>query len=115
MTAIAGVAYDTAATAPLTATLPGVVNTAGIQTIAFAAGAGGAVKAAPGRLCHVLVTTSGTAALLFYDDASAASGTIIGVIPANAAAGSYPFLMPAALGIYAAGGAGTPAVTVSFA
>ncbi len=115
MTALSSVAYDTAANAPLTATLPGVVNADGTATVAFAAAAGGVVKASSGRLCAVLVTTTGTADAVFYDNPSAASGTIIGLVPASAAKGAYPIHFPAATGIYYAGGAGAPAVTVSYA
>lgn len=60
------------------------------------------IKAAPGRLCQVLVTTTTTAsqAVTFYDNATAGSGTVIGVIPGSATAGTvYTFLMPANNGI----------------
>ncbi len=115
MPSLPNINFDSSAVVPLTATLPGVVNDAGITTAAFAAAsAAGVVKATSGRLCHVLVTTVGTAALLLYDNASAATGTIIGVIPASAPVGLYPFFMPAHNGIYYGGGASTPAVTVSY-
>lgn len=115
MASLPSVNFDSSAVVPLSATLPGVVNDAGVATVAFAAAAGGVVKATSGRLCHVLVTTVGTAALLFYDNASAASGTIIGALPASAPIGLYPFFMPAHTGIYCGGGINTPAVTVSYA
>lgn len=94
-----------------------VVTDGGTLTAAVAAGAGGAgvVKAAAGRLCRIIVTTLGTAAMTFYDNASAASGTALFVIPASAAAGTiYNLQMPAANGIYAGGAANTPAVTVAY-
>ena len=88
----------------------------GRTTTALAAAAAATViKATPGRLARVLVTAAGTAPLLFYDNASAATGTVIGFIPTTTAAGQvYDLQLPAAFGIYSAGGAGTPGVTVSF-
>jgi len=86
-------------------------------TVAIAAGTAGntIVKAALGRLVRVLVTTPGTNAVLIYDNASGANGTIIGAIPASAAVGSsFLFDLPAALGITVAGNAANPAVTISF-
>lgn len=74
------------------------------------------VKAGPGRLCRALVTVAGTAApVLIYDNASAASGTVIGYIPTAAVAGTViEFDMPALLGIVVAGVATNPGVTLSF-
>jgi hypothetical protein len=74
------------------------------------------VKASAGYLSGILVTTAGTStAMTVYDNASAASGTAIGVIPATATAGSYwPFNMPAANGITCSGSATNPAVTVAY-
>jgi len=90
----------------------------GKSTAAVAAGVGTAavvVKASAGRLCRVLVTTVGTAAMSFYDNASAASGTVIGAIPASAAVGTlYSWDMPAANGIVAGQVNNSPAVTVSY-
>lgn len=96
-----------------------LVTVGGRVTAAVAAAAAAAViKANPGRLCRVLVTSSGTAQLNFVDAATAgqaAAGTVIGLVPASAAIGSsYDLQMPAVLGIWAASGAGTPAVTVSY-
>jgi hypothetical protein len=61
------------------------VSVGGDKTLAVAAGASGTVvvKAGPGRLCRVLITTAGSAVMNFYDNPSAASGTIIGAIPAT--------------------------------
>lgn len=74
------------------------------------------VKAAPGRLVAAVVTgATSTGALTFYDNASAGSGTVIGVVPTGATTGTrYPFEVPAAAGITAVGAAGSAAVTVSF-
>lgn len=81
------------------------------------AGATGAqiVKSSPGRLCRVVVTATGTGAVSIYDNASAASGTVIGVIPASAAVGVYDFQMPARNGITIGGAASNPAMTVGYA
>lgn len=84
-------------------------------TAVAAAAAAAAIKATPGRLCAVLVTTLGTAELQFFDNASAASGTKIGVVAASTVAGTVlAFNMPAAAGIWCNSGTNTPAVTVSF-
>ena len=94
-----------------------LVATGGLVTTAVAVSASvTVVKAAAGRLCNVLVTTAGTStAMTIYDNASAASGTIIGVIPTAAIAGSfYTFNMPAANGITCSGSATNPAVTISW-
>jgi len=90
----------------------------GRLTAAVAAGVGTAavvVKANPGRLCKITVTTLGTAALSFYDNAAAASGTVLFTIPASAAVGTiYDVQMPAAAGIVAGQVSNSPAVTVSY-
>lgn len=73
------------------------------------------VKASAGRLCRVLVqSTVATNAILVYDNASAASGTVIGAIPVGAAVGAYDFEMPAVNGITVGGNSTNPAMTVSF-
>jgi hypothetical protein len=74
------------------------------------------VKGSAGFLSGVLVTTAGTStAMNIYDNASAASGTIIGIVPATAVAGQYcPFDMPATAGITCSGSATNPAVTVAY-
>jgi hypothetical protein len=85
---------------------------------AVAAGAGTAavvVKASKGYLKGVLVTATGSANLLLYDNASAASGTVIGFVPSTATLGQYFVTeMPATNGITAGQLSGTPAVTASF-
>lgn len=73
------------------------------------------VSNGPGRLARVLITALGTNALTIHDNASAASGTIIGYIEASAAAGTIrDFEMPAANGITVAGNANNPGFTVSW-
>ena len=60
------------------------------------------IKAAPGRLCRIIVTTATTAAqpITFYDNATAGSGKIIFIIPGAAAVATfYDVQMPCALGI----------------
>ncbi|MGH2449250.1 MAG: hypothetical protein ACRDFS_11705 [Chloroflexota bacterium] len=93
-----------------TGSLP--VRTGGVATKAIAAGVTGntVIKGGPGVLCRVLVTTAGTAAMSFED-----GSTVIGVIPANTAAGTIVDIqMPAAGSIVAIGNAANPAVTVAF-
>ena len=77
------------------------------------------IKPTAGRLCNVLVTTATTAAqaITFFDNATAGSGTVIGVVPGGSTAGQvYTFLMPANNGITigANGSLAAGAVTVSF-
>ena len=76
----------------------------------------GAVKASAGRLLKVIITTTmSAAATTIYDNASAASGTILFVIPASATAGTiYSIDLPAVNGIYASF-AGTGTVTFGYA
>lgn len=90
-------------------------NQGAVQTTAIAAAAAAAsVKAGPGRLVTVLVTTLGTAGLTFQDGLTA-TGTIIGTLPASAAVGTvYRFDLPAAVGIFCNSGVNTPAVTVGW-
>jgi len=92
------------------------VQSGGQNTTAIAAAAAAsAIKASAGRLRKVLVTTAGTAALNFYDNATTNTGTIIGVVTAAAVAGTvFTFDMTAANGIWCASTTNTPAVTVSW-
>lgn len=86
-----------------------------MATIAAGTVANTVVKTGTGRLCKVIVTTLGTAAMTFYDNASTTSGTVIGYIPASAAAGTvYNFNFPHSNGIVASGNANNPAVTITF-
>lgn len=73
------------------------------------------IKASAGYLAGALVTSAGTVALSIYDNASAASGTPIGYIPANPTAGTfYPFNMPDANGIVAGKVNNSSGVTLAF-
>lgn len=75
----------------------------------------GAVKGSAGRLLKISVTTGlSAAAVTIYDNPSAASGTVLFVIPASAPAGSvYDVNLPAVNGIYASF-AGTGTVTFGY-
>ena len=95
--------------------VPMAIQAGGATTTAVASNTAAAIKASSGQLGRVLVTAAGTAAQFIYDSPSAASGTLIGVIPANAASGSViAFDMPAALGIFTPATASGPAFTVAF-
>lgn len=73
------------------------------------------IKGSRGILCTAVVTTTGTAALSIYDNASTNSGTILLTIPASAAVGSvYSVNMPAANGITSGGVTNCPGVTISY-
>jgi hypothetical protein len=73
-----------------------LTNGGGTQTLPIAAAVTGpfVIKKSEGRLCRVLVTTLGTAALNFFDSSSAASGTLVGTIPASALAGTMFECLP---------------------
>lgn len=80
------------------------------------------IKASPGKLCRAVITAAGTTGdTPIYDNASAGSGTKIGVVPGTttdptAVPGKvFSFDMPALVGITAVGPASSPAFTVSFA
>ena len=94
-----------------------LTTTGGVTTVAIAAGATSdtVVKASAGRLCKVLVTTTGTNPLTIWDNASGHTGTIIGAFAASPTVGTVAsFDMPAANGITVQGNAANPAVTISF-
>jgi hypothetical protein len=94
-----------------------VTTVGGVTTVAIAAGVATdtVVKASAGRLCKVLVTTTGTNPMAIWDNASGHTGTIIGAFAASPVVGTVvPFDMPAANGITVQGNAANPAVTISF-
>lgn len=73
------------------------------------------IKATPGRLCRVIVTTTAANPMQIFDNASAGSGALIGALPASPAIGTvYDFQTPAAAGITVKGSATNPAVIVTF-
>lgn len=88
------------------------------QTITVAAGAGTTViKPRNGKLRTVLVTAAGTGSgsVLFYDNATTGSGTVIGVVPATVSVGAtYSFNLPAGAGITCVNVVNGPAMTVSY-
>lgn len=71
------------------------------------------VKGGPGRLCRVIVTSTGTGATLIYDNANGHTGTVIGAVVASAAVGTFVECQaPAVNGITVAGNANNSAITV---
>lgn len=73
------------------------------------------IKNASGYLCTVVVTTTGTAGISIYDNASTNSGTVLLTIPAAAAVGTiYTLYGAAANGITAAGVTNCPGLTVFY-
>lgn len=94
-------------------------TTGGSNTQTIPTGAANTVvKNSAGRLVKLLVTTTGTGTgnVTCYDNASSASGTIIGIVPANATVTGNPFVFdnPAANGITCANVASGPVFTVSY-
>lgn len=76
--------------------------------------AAGVVKAAAGRLVKVIVTVAGSGGTLtVYDNASAASGTILYSVAGTTALGTIADLdIPAANGIYVSPGTGQTVLVV---
>lgn len=110
-----------AATSGLSAV--GSITDGGSSTATIAAATAGptVIKSTPGFLSVILITTAGTTGTeTFYDNASACSGTIIGIAngttaQATAIAGYFLKIgMAAANGITACGGTLSPALTVGF-
>jgi len=81
-----------------------------------AAGSGaGAALAAPGRLCKVVVLTSGSAVTHIYDNASAASGNKLFTLKASPTIGDvYDIQVPASAGIYVGGTTNTSSLLVTY-
>lgn len=95
----------------------GAFNNDGTSCTAVAAGtiADTTIKATAGRLARILVTATGTANVLIWDNASGHTGTIIGVIKSSAVVGDILELrMPAANGITVQGNANNGGFTVSW-
>lgn len=94
-----------------------VTTSGGVTTVAVAANTSTdtVIKASAGRLCRVLVTTTGTNPMNIWDNASGHTGTIIGAFAASPTVGTVAsFEMPAVNGITIQGNAANPGVTVSF-
>lgn len=88
------------------------------KNIAVAAGSGSTpivVKSGPGYLKKIIVTTTATAAMTFYDNATAASGTALYVTGTTIAAGTIVDLdMPFANGLTVSQASGSAAVTLAY-
>lgn len=91
-------------------------NTGGGQyTGTVAAATAGVISVTGGRLCHIVVNSSGSVATPIYDNASAASGTVIYTVAASPTVGAVVVAnMPVANGIYVGGTTNTSALTVSY-
>jgi hypothetical protein len=91
-------------------------RTNGVSNAAVASGSSVAIKAGgPGFLCRVIVNTLGTGVATFYDNPSAASGTVIFIVPASAVAGTiYQVIMPVLTGIFCVSAASGPVLAVSY-
>lgn len=98
------------------ASAPAIIAFGGTDTLYVPSNSGlVAVRTGAGRLASVIVIVSGAAQLTIYDNASIASGTPIGAIPANAAVGSvYQFYSPAENGILANSVANCCSVTICY-
>lgn len=74
------------------------------------------VSAKPGRICKLVITTAGSAALELYDHASASSGAqLVWKSPATTVLGEvYTIDLPVANGIIGKRASNTPAYTVSY-
>jgi|SRR6478735_2114759 len=83
---------------------------------AVASGAGTVtLKAAPGRVCRIVVTVGGTVAFTIFDNASAASGTVLFTSPTATSIGTiFDVQVPAQLGITISNPASGPGITVSW-
>ncbi|MGH2509870.1 MAG: hypothetical protein ACRDHZ_21025 [Ktedonobacteraceae bacterium] len=93
------------------------VNVGGRVSTAIAAGiaTNTVVRGSSGRLARVLVTATGTNQMTIFDNATNPTGTIIGLVPANAAVGTLlDCQAPAANGITVAGNSNNPGVTIFF-
>ena len=82
-----------------------VVSGAGIVTL----------KAAPGRLCRIVITVAGTVAFTVFDNASAASGTVLFTSPTATSIGTiFDIQLPAQNGITISNPASSPGFTVTW-
>ena len=99
--------YDDAGFPAAAASTAVVPASGGVQT----------VKAGAGRLLKVIVTVATTTtACTVYDNASAASGLVLAVIPAATAAGTvYDINLPVSNGITVNGAAAAGSLTIGYA
>jgi hypothetical protein len=82
-------------------------------TVAAAAGTQ-VIKAGPGRLCSITVTATGTGLIVVYDNATAASGTILAALTVSPGLGMIPVDLPAFNGITVSAPTSSPAVTIGY-
>ncbi len=94
-----------------------VISDGGQYSSHHAAGTGGAsaALAAPGRLCLISILSSGSAATIIYDNASAASGTKLFTVPATPTVGDvYSVQAPCLNGIFVGGATNTSNILVTY-
>jgi len=87
--------------------------------IAVGATSNSVLTTSAGEVVGILVTASGTTAMTCYDNASAASGTVVAIVPATGTSVNNSYVgeiisveMPLANGLTCGGGSGNPGVTV---
>lgn len=69
----------------------------------------------PSRLCRVIVTATGAGNTQIFDNASAGSGVVVGIIKSTAVVGDIiDFSMPTMLGLTIKGAAGNAGFTISY-
>lgn len=72
------------------------------------------ISTGSGGVNRILVVSEGTTDLVFYDNASEASGVVIALVPASTPAGTFLDGLSAANGITVSISAGTPSITVDY-
>lgn len=86
-----------------------------VATVTAQTAGAAALKTSSGRICKIIVTSTATAAIFLYDSTNAASGTVIGAVPASTAIGTmFSPNIPFTNGIFPAGAVNTPSLTVSY-
>jgi len=95
---------------------PLLISTGGTQAKTVTPTSLTVISANPGRLARILVTViNGANAILIYDNATTGAGTVIGIVPANAAVGTVvDCQMPALNGITIAATASAGTITVGW-
>lgn len=93
----------------------GFPTTASFTQTVSASGGLVTVKGGPGRLMKIVVgVATTTTAVTVYDNASAASGVVLAVIPPSAAGTVFDINLPAFNGITVNGGAAAGSLTVAW-
>ena len=90
------------------------IQATSIAVITSGQGAAVVVKGSPGRLNSVVITAVGTGTLTLYDNATAASGTVLYTFAASALGVAYPLSLPFRNGLTVAAPASSPAVTIAY-